>query len=76
MKTFREFLEEAYIYEMRKEDEVKGEKRTPLYVSKTSGRVVKNPETGRSEVKKSTRTSLSPRAAIGRLKQGMKDPLN
>ena len=76
MKTFREFLEEAYLVEMRKEDEVKGEKKTPLYVSKTSGRVVKNPKTGRSEVIKSTRTALSPRASIGRIKQGMKDPLN
>ena len=76
MKTFKEFLEEAYLVEMRKEDKVKGEKKTPLYVTKTSGRVVKNPETGRSEVKKSTRTALSPRAAIGRIKQGMKDPLN
>jgi len=28
------------------------------------------------KLKKSTRTSLSPRAAIGRLKQGMKNPLN
>ncbi len=76
MKTFREFLEEAHLTEMRKEDKVKGEKKTPLFVTSTSGRVVKNPETGRSEVKKSTRTALSPRAAIGRIKQGMKDPLN
>jgi len=76
MKTFKEFLEEAYLVEMRKEDKVKGEKKTPLFVTSTSGRVVKNPETGRSEVKKSTRTALSPRAAIGRIKQGMKDPLN
>ena len=76
MKTFREFLEEAYLVEMRKEDKVKGEKKTPLHITSTSGRVVKNPETGRSEVKKTTRTALSPRAAIGRIKQGMKDPLN
>lgn len=75
MKTFKEFLEEAYLVEMRKEDKVKGETKTPLYVSKTSGRVVKKPEGG-LEVKKSTRTSLSPRAATGRIKQGMKDPLN
>lgn len=67
---------EEYMTEMRKEDKVKGEKKTPLFVTSTSGRVVKNPETGRSEVKKSTRTALSPRAAIGRIKQGMKDPLN
>jgi hypothetical protein len=75
MKTFKEFLEEAYLVEMRKEDKVKGEKKTPLYVSKTSGRVEKTPE-GKLEVKKSTRTSLSPRAATGRIKQGMKNPLN
>lgn len=73
MKTFKEFLEEAYIYEMRKEDKVKGEKKTPLYVTSTSGRVVKNPETGRLEVKKSTRKALSPRASTGRMKQGMID---
>lgn len=75
MKTFKEFLEEAYLVEMRKEDEVKGEKKTPLYISKTSGRVERNPE-GKLEVKKSTRTSLNPEAAIGRIKQGMKDPKN
>ena len=73
MKTFKEFLEEAYLVEMRKEDKVKGEKKTPLYLTSTSGRVVKNPETGRSEVKKSTRKALSPRAATGRMKQGMID---
>ena len=75
MKTFKEFLEEAYLVEMRKEDKVKGEKKTPLYISKTSGRVERNPE-GKLEVKKSTRTSLNPEAAIGRIKQGMKDPKN
>ena len=73
MKTFKEFLEEAYLVEMRKEDKVKGEKKTPLYVTSTSGRVVKNPETGRLEVKKSTRKALSPRASTGRMKQGMID---
>ncbi len=76
MKTFREFLEEAYLVEMRKEDKVKGEKKTPLYVTKTSGRVERKLEDNQWKLKKSTRTSLSPRAAIGRLKQGMKNPLN
>jgi hypothetical protein len=33
MKTFRNFLEEAYLVEMRKEDKVKGRKKTPLYVN-------------------------------------------
>lgn len=77
----REHLEkslkkEDFMMEMRKEDKVKGEKKTPLFVTSTSGRVVKNPETGRLEVKKATRTSLSPRASIGRIKQAMKSPLN
>jgi len=72
MKTFREFLEEAYLVEMRKEDKVKGETKTPLHVTTTSGRVVKKPEGG-LEVKKSTRKSLTPRAATGRMKQGMID---
>lgn len=72
MKTFKEFLEEAYLVEMRKEDKVKGETKTPLYVTKTSGRVERQPEGG-LEVKKSTRKSLSPRASTGRMKQGMID---
>jgi hypothetical protein len=72
MKTFKKFLEEAYLVEMRKEDKVKGETKTPLHVTTTSGRVVKKPEGG-LEVKKSTRKSLTPRAATGRMKQGMID---
>lgn len=76
MKTFKEFLEEAYLVEMRKEDKVKGETKTPLYVTKTSGRVERQPE-GSDEkwkLKKSTRISLSPRASTGRKLQGMIDP--
>lgn len=73
MKTFREFLEEAYLVEMRKEDKVKGEKKTPLYVTKTSGRVERKLEDNQWKLKKATRTSLSPRAATGRMKQGMID---
>ena len=75
MKTFKEFLEEAYLVEMRKEDKVKGEKETPLYVTKTSGRVERQPE-GSDEkwkLKKSTIKALSPRASTGRMKQGMID---
>lgn len=72
MKTFKEFLEETYLVEMRKEDKVKGETKTPLHVTTTSGRVIKKPEGG-LEVKKSTRKALSPRAATGRMKQGMID---
>ena len=74
-KTFREFLEEAYLVEMRKEDKVKGETKTPLHITSTSGRVERQPE-GSDEkwkLKKSTRKSLSPRASTGRMKQGMID---
>lgn len=75
MKTFKEFLEEAYLVEMRKEDKVKGETKTPLHITSTSGRVERQPE-GSDEkwkLKKSTRKSLSPRASTGRKKQGIID---
>lgn len=57
------------------EDKVRGETKTPLYVTKTSGRVERQPE-GSDEkwkLRTSTRTSLSPRASTGRMKQGMID---
>jgi hypothetical protein len=78
MKTFKEFLEEAYLVEMRKEDKVRGEKKTPLTVTVKSGRVEKQPEGGETKwkLRKSERTSLTPKAAHGRTKQGMKDPTN
>lgn len=78
MKTFTEFLEEAYLAEMRKEDKVKGEKRTPLYKTLEKGKVTKNPEGSDTKwkVEKSERTGLTPRASTGRLKQGMANPLN
>jgi hypothetical protein len=44
MKTFREFLEEAYLVEMRKEDKVAGKKKTPLYLTKKYKTVQKAPE--------------------------------
>jgi hypothetical protein len=42
MKTLKEFLGEAYLYEMRKEDEVAGKQKTPLY--KTKKTIKKSPE--------------------------------
>lgn len=77
-KTFQQFIEEAYLSEMRKEDKVKGEKKTPLTVTVKSGRVEKQPEGSETKwkVRKSERTSLTPKAAHGRTKQGMKDPTN
>lgn len=77
MKTFKEFLEEAYLCEMRKEDKVKGKQKTPLNITQKSARVAKAPEgSGKKwEVKKSSRTTMHPDAEIGRYKQGMRrDP--
>ncbi len=41
-KTLKEFLGEAYLYEMRKEDKVAGKQKTPLY--KTRKTITKSPE--------------------------------
>jgi hypothetical protein len=78
MKTFKKFLEEAYLVEMRKEDKVKGETKTPLYKEVGGGRVERQPEGSDTKwrVRKSEKKGLSPRAATGRMKQGMKDPTN
>ena len=75
MKTFKGFLEEAYLVEMRKEDKVKGEKKTPLYLTPKSARVERQPEGSDTKwkLKKSEKPGLSPRAATGRMKQGMID---
>lgn len=75
MKTFKEFLEEAYLVEMRKEDKVKGEKKTPLYTTVRSARVERQPEGGDTKwkVKKSEKKTVSPEASLGRYKQGMID---
>ncbi len=70
MKTFKEFLEEAYLYEMRKEDKVKGKPKTPMYLSKTSGSVKKTPE-GKWELEKMKLKRPNPDAVIGRRRQGM-----
>ena len=70
MKTLKEFLEEAYLYEMRKEDKVKGKQKTPMYLSKTSGSVKKTPE-GKWELEKMKLKRPNPDAVIGRRRQGM-----
>jgi hypothetical protein len=77
MKTFKEFVEEAYLHEMRKEDKVKGKKKHPLNITQTSGRVERAPEGSdkKWKVKKTTRTTMHPDAEIGRYLQGMRrDP--
>ena len=42
MKTFKEFVVEAYLYEMRKEDKVAGKQKTPLYTTRKT--IIKSPE--------------------------------
>lgn len=70
MKTFKEFLNEAYLVEMRKEDKVKGKKKTPMYLSLTSKKIEKTPE-GNLEVKKTEYKRPNPDAMVGRMRQGM-----
>lgn len=69
MKTFREFIEEAYLYEMRKEDKVAGNKKTPLTVPVTSKHVRKD-EGGAWKVTSVVTQRPNPTAQLGRFKQG------
>ena len=69
MKTFREFIEEAYLYEMRKEDKVAGKKKTPLTVPVTSKHVRKD-EGGAWKVTSVVTQRPNPTAQLGRYKQG------
>ena len=70
MKTFKEFVEEAYLYEMRKEDKVKGKEKTPMYLSLVSKKAKKTPE-GKWEIEKTEYKRPNPDAVIGRRRQGM-----
>ena len=69
MKTFKEFVEEAYLYEMRKEDKVAGKKKTPLNLTVTTKHVRKD-EDGNWKVKKLDTQRPNPEAQMGRFKQG------
>jgi hypothetical protein len=70
MKTFKEFVEEAYLLEMRKEDKVKGKGKTPMYLSLTSKKKEKTPE-GKWEVKKTEYKRPNPDVSQMRPRQGM-----
>ena len=61
MKTFKEFVGEAYLYEMRKEDKVAGKQKTPLYTTRKT--IIKSPE-GNWETKTYNRPSAE--ATFGR----------
>jgi len=60
-KTLKEFLGEAYLYEMRKEDKVAGKQKTPLYTTRKT--IIKSPE-GNWETKTYNRPSAE--ATFGR----------
>lgn len=76
MKTFRKFLEEAYLVEMRKEDKVKGRKKTPLYVNPERSVVQKSPE-GRwkkTSVKRfAGKGIINPEVSLARMKRPSTD---
>jgi hypothetical protein len=75
MKTFKEFLEEAYLVEMQKQDKVAGKERTPLYLtSPPRGRVGRDPEGNLETRHFAPRTVVHPAAFGSRHKQGMLDP--
>ena len=64
-KTFREFIEEAYLYEMQKQDKVAGRKKTPLTLPV---KYVTKDENGKWRVKVTQRPN--PDVGMGRYKQG------
>jgi hypothetical protein len=64
-KTFKEFVGEAYLSEMRKEDKVAGKQKTPLYNVKTNKKLEKTPE-GKWETKTTTYKRPSAEATFGR----------
>lgn len=72
MKTFRNFLEEAYLVEMRKEDKVKGKEKTPLYVNPKIN-VLKKSDDGKWKKETSSRFSgkgrINPVVSMARAKR-------
>ena len=71
MKTYSQFIQECtIILEMRKEDKVKGKKKTPMYLGLVSKKAKKTPE-GKWEIEKTEYKRPNPDAVIGRRRQGM-----
>ena len=72
MKTFNDFLKEAYIFEMRKEDKVKGKEKTPLYVNPKIN-VMKKSDDGKWKKETSSRFSgkgrINPVVSMARAKR-------
>jgi len=70
MKTFREFLEESYLYEMRKEDKVSGKKKTPLTVPGKRSTIQRSPEGSKTKWQKITPDVGNPVVSMGIYRQG------
>ena len=73
MKTFKEFVEESYLHEMRKVDKVAGKKRTPLYLDRTHKTIQPAPEgSGKKWERRDIKVKRpNPDAVMGRIAQGM-----
>lgn len=70
MKTFKEFVEEAYLFEMRKEDKVAGKAKTPLTVKSSRKSVEPAPEGSGRKWKTTSHMVGNPTVSAGRFKQG------
>jgi hypothetical protein len=70
MKTFREFLEEVDLIEMRKEDKVKGKKKTPLMIPGKRSTIQRAPEGSETKWTKITPQIGNPAVSLGRYTQG------
>lgn len=70
MKTFREFLEEANLFEMRKEDKVAGKTKTPLTVPSGRKSIQPAPEGSGRKWKTTSYTTGNPAVTSGRFRQG------
>jgi len=66
MKTFKEFVEEAYLYEMNKQKKMAGKQKTPLTLPVTTTRKhVEKDEDGKWKVKKVDTVTQGPNPAVG-----------
>ena len=65
-KTFKEFVEEAYLYEMNKQKKMAGKQKTPLTLPVTTTRKhVEKDENGNWKVKKVDTVTQGPNPAVG-----------
>ena len=70
MKTFKEFLEEATLFEMRREDKVAGKQKTPLKIASGRKSIQPAPEGSGRKWKTTSYTTTNPVVSSGRFRQG------